>query len=548
MMSIKALARRTWILIMAAIILTASFLGGLYYYGTLVPGRAPSSKEVTFGLNMDILTFDPHLNVLVTQNSWLNMVYDRLLYQQEVNGVMQYAPGLAQSWEVYNSTHYLFHLRHGVMFHSGRELTADDVVWTLERATLWNNITVSTRYVFGPLTQFSAVDKYTVLIGSAQPYGAFLSALSCLYALIIDREAGGKEGFGLTFDGGTGPYKLVEKVKGEYSILERFDDYWDRNNHPAFFKKITLRTITDDEARLMALETGAVDMINNPPPADIGELKDKGFAIDSISNSRNVFYRLNCGKPPTDNVKVRLAMNYAVDKKAICETILMNVTKPDDGYDHAGVFGRILQASAVGEPVYPYDPEKARALLAESGYLDNPIPLYIISSNRHLMERKVADSVRAYLEAVGFKVATLTIVEWNAFLTMQQAKKNQWAKGTDPATFPENLAIASWMCVTADEDYTFRGSFGGSSALAAAGCCNWGYYNNSRINELITLAGSIIDLNKRQEYYAEGQNILYNDAPFLLLHCEPTLHARVSTLKGVSYYLELVSFRDAYME
>jgi ABC-type transport system substrate-binding protein len=547
-MSTKALAKKVWILIMATVILVASFLGAFYYYGYMSAKPVLSSEEAKFGVHMDILTFDPHLNVLVTQQSWLNHVYDRLLYQEEVGGSMTYAPALAESWEMYNETYYLFHLRHGVLFHSGRELTADDVVWTLERATLWNNITVSTRYVFGPLNHFKAIDKYTVLIGSDQPYGAFLSALSCLYAEIIDSQAGGKVGFGLDFDGGTGPYKLVEKVKGEYSVLERFDDYWDRNNHPAYFKKITVQTITDDEARVMALETGAVDMISNPPPASIGELQDKGFVIDSIANSRNVFYRLNCEKSPTDNVKVRLAMNYAVDKKAICQTILMGVTKPDDGYDHAGVFGRILQASAVGEPVYPYDPDKARALLAESGYLDNPIPLYIISSNRHMEERKVADSVRAYLEAVGFRVSTLTIVEWNSFLTQQQAKKNQWADGTDPATFPENLAIASWMCVTADEDYTFRGSISGSPTLAKAGCCDWGYYDNPRIDELTILASSTLNISKRQEYYAEGQKILYDDVPFLLLHCEPTLHARVSNLKGVSYYLELVSLRDAYMD
>ena len=335
--------------------LTAAAVG----LGAGAAAAAAPAGEVKIGLAAEPNTFDPHLTVGRNTQIFIVNVYDGLTARDAQGNLV---PALAESWKRLNPTTWQFALRKGVKFHNGDEFNADSVKFTLDRAI--NPETKATiGSEVGTIASTEIVNPFTVNVITKAPDFLLPVRLGELYGLMLSPKhtnAMGKEAIA-TKPNGTGPFKLVSWSKNDQLVLEAYDGYW--RGAPKV-KKITVRPILEDAARIAALQTGEVDLIGPIPHARIEELKrnDK-LVIKTIAAPRIFHVTIDVRKPPFDNVKVRQALNYAVDVNAILKSLY---------FGHGTRLATVVDKGALGydpsvQP-YPYDPAKARALLAEAGY------------------------------------------------------------------------------------------------------------------------------------------------------------------------------------
>jgi peptide/nickel transport system substrate-binding protein len=281
---------------------------------------------------------------------------------------------LAESWEISSDARSVkFNLRRGVQFHSGREMTSDDVKYSLERAA---NPKVAAAQYTGMASWFSGVetpDKYTAIFRSDQPRPTIFDLLEFLN--ICDREA--LEGTDAnTTANGTGPFKLVEWVPGDHVTLAKNPNYWQTGK--PYLDSIQIPILRDQQAMVTQLEAGTVDIARLPTLTDFNRLKaDPAYqAMANPLTGAHYLAGFNLTMPPFDNKLLRQALCYAVDKQRFVDTILGGIGAPESL--------PWLPSSPAYEPAkqnfYSFDLDKARSLLAQSGvtnlafdYLANPV-------------------------------------------------------------------------------------------------------------------------------------------------------------------------------
>src|SRR5262245_40985970 len=319
------------------------------------PAVAQPAGEVKIGLAAEPNTFDPHLTVGRNTQIFIVNVYDGLTARDAQGNLV---PALAESWKRLNPTTWQFALRKGVKFHNGDEFNADAVKFTLDRA-----IHPETRATIiselSTIARVDIVDANTVNVVTKAPDFLLPVRLGELFGLMLSPKhtiATGKEAIA-TKPNGTGPFKLVSWTKNESMVLEANEGYW--RGAPKV-KRIVVRPILEDAARIAALQAGEVDLIAPVPHARIAELRrnDK-LVIKTIAAPRIFHVTIDVRKPPFDNVKVRQALNHAVDVNAILKGLY---------FGHGTRLATVVDKNALGydpsvQP-YPYDPNKAKALLA----------------------------------------------------------------------------------------------------------------------------------------------------------------------------------------
>ena len=279
---------------------------------------------------------------------------------------------IAESWTIPSDNVYIFKIRKDVKFHNGEILDADDVVFTFER--ILNDGAIAGQLsprkgLFGPLETVEKIDQYTVKFTLANPFPVFLQALVHFQIVPKDyiQEVGDNEFAEKPI--GAGPFKFKEGRLDDQIVMERFDEYYGGSPElppvgPAPAKRVIFRMMPEATVRVAALKAGEVHIIQQLP-ADLAKTlgADKNIQVKGVDWTRVYCVELNCAKPPFDDVRVRRAMNYAVDWDAILKSIYGgNGTRLASPFLPSG-FG--FDPSL--EP-YPYDPEKAKALLREAGY------------------------------------------------------------------------------------------------------------------------------------------------------------------------------------
>src|SRR5258705_2006028 len=323
------------------------------------PVSAAPTGEAKIGLAAEPNTFDPHLTVGRNTQIFIANVYDGLT-ARDVQGNL--VPGLAETWKRVNATTWQFTLRKGVKFHNGDDFNAECVKFTLDRATNpETKATISSE--LGTIASTEIVDPYTVNVITKTPDFLVPVRLGELFGLMLSPKhtnAVGKEAIA-TKPNGTGPFKLVTWLKNEQMVLEANESYW--RGAPKV-KRIIVRPMLEDAARIAALQAGEVDLIAPIPHVRIGELKrtDK-LVIKTIAAPRIFHVTTDVRKPPFDNVKVRQALNYGVDVNAIVKSLY---------FGYGTRLATVVDKGALGydpsvQP-YPFDPSKAKALLAEAGF------------------------------------------------------------------------------------------------------------------------------------------------------------------------------------
>jgi peptide/nickel transport system substrate-binding protein len=308
-----------------------------------------------WGLLGNIVTLDGHNSRGVTH---VFNVFDRLI---ELDEQLNWMPRLAESWEINKDvTQVTLRLRKGVQFHSGREFTSEEVVWNFTRAK--DPAVGGGTYAsfVAPLKSVDAADRYTVVITTTQPYpyiSHILQTLNMLDPAMLQQPEGVNKPIG------TGPFKFVEYVAGDHLTLARNPNYW-RGGLP-YVDTLHMPIFTDPQTQITALEGGAIDVAINPPLHDAARLKNNPKYRLVLNNSSGALYVLqaNTTVQPTSNKLFRQAIQYAIDRQRIADTVLLGLGEPTN-----------LPWSSTS-PAYDldknrtfrFDLEKARSLLLQSG-------------------------------------------------------------------------------------------------------------------------------------------------------------------------------------
>jgi ABC-type transport system substrate-binding protein len=474
-------------------------------------GFAKNMETFTLGLPGDAKTLDPHqavdtLSFIVTKH-----INEPLV---TVDGrTKQLVPVLAEKWEILDQQTYKFYLKKGVKFHNGEELTAEDVVFSLKRAASPDSVYAKSKGKYIDTDGFKIIDKYTLIVRTRGPVGGWLESMKHPYASIFSRKAveeGGKEYFRNPV--GTGAFRFKSWVKGERMELVAFDDY--HGKKPAF-KNFNIVVLPDDSSRVIALETGKVDMIYALPPTDFDRLDASAGAKAFKAPGLGLIYLgMNTQRKPLDDPRVRLAIEYAINKEAYDAIVFQKKS--------AQPVGPLVPASTFSPKdakPYPYDPAKAKALLAEAGY---PKGLTVNLWISNFQDRvNGATVIQSMLAQVGITV-NIQVFESGVFDT--KVKTNE-----------QDMIISTWGMQTNRDAGQFWLSLFHS---ASVGSTNWTVLRDKEVDEGLDAVNSTVDDAKRTELFQKIWNRLDTLHPFVSLAVPNELYGARKDLVGLEEFYD----------
>lgn len=495
---------------------------------TSAAGQPVKGGTLTIARIEDTETFDPHKTTAVSSTQVNSMVYDTLVVQ---DFDMSVKPLLAEKWEIApDGKTYTFTIKQGVKFQSGKALTAADVKFTLDR---WLTLKGSpTRYLLGPVDTVTAPDDHTVVVTMKQPFGLLLANLTSPYASILNSEFVPKHeaDYGTKPEAvdGTGPYKLTQWSRNDSLTMERNPDYnWGptiyANKGPAYLDKIVWKVIPEGATRMAELETGNVQFTADIPAIDVKRLKaSEAVKIVEYSDFNVVFIGMRTNKAPLDDVKVRQAIQYAVNKQEIVDGGFYGLALPAKLPTAPGIPG---YPSGADQLTYNFDPAKAGQLLDAAGWKmgangvrekdGKPLKLefwYSKGSNIDV----VIPMIQAQLKKVGIDT-DLKLVEWAAYLEALRAGKHQ-------------LMYMSLRYTTTDGVLYFY--FHSSQRPAP----NRFEYVNKTVDDLLDKARSSSDVNEQVKNWTDAQAQVMKDAFWLPLVHEKRVTGVSPKLQGLKIH------------
>lgn len=463
--------------------------------GTLVVGMAATS----------IVTLDPAAYSDRATETVLRNVFDGLVTRTVDNQVV---PELARDYRWVDSRTIDFDLKRGVRFHDGQDLTADDVVFTFERI-LSEEVGAQRRGFVSEVQGVRKRSRYAVRFYLKSPWPVFLQML--VHNQIVPKgylmRVGDAEFARRPV--GCGPFRFVEAQLDEQIVLKRFEDYYGGADvlppvGPAYLDRVVFRMMPDVSARFSALGSGQVHIIESVPPRAVPQLIGfPGVMIQTTIGTRPKFMDLNVRAAPFDDVRVRQALNYAVDADRILDGV-------------AGGYGIVLPgplspANFYADPglaPYGHDVDRARALLSEAGYEPEDISFTIDTYGPYV---EIADALAAQLRLLGMHVS-VSATDYSGLRPMllgceRQAFLRDWG---DSAFDPVGYVEAKWQTYAEG---------------TAAGRANYACYSNPRVDALIEAGAAEPDPDKRREAYYEMQRLIYEDAPAVFLYVPQEIEA-----------------------
>ncbi len=460
---------------------------------TPTPQEEKPPVTVTVAIGVDPESLDPAYETSLWGLSIMSSVYDRLVWRDATGELV---PQLATSWEYVDPVTLELKLQQGVVFHNGEEFTADDVVFTFERCLDEDNPVPLTAILGGTIEAVEKVDTYTVRVRTSTPQALLLPTLArvCIVSKKAVEDAG--EEYGLS-PVGTGPFRFVKYDKGEQIVFEAFDGYWQGR---AQLDRVIFRIIPDEFARFASLKTGEVDILTNLAPERIEEVEaDENMKVGTAHSARIMYVAFDTRNPPFDDVRVRQAFSYAIDVDTIVDTILGG-----HGYPNPSVCDQIVFGYDPTLQGYAYDPERARALLAEAGYPDGLTVTLTGPAGRYVKDKEVQEAIAAQLAEVGVTVELNIVSEWAQLIDDIRAGKPQM----------HFLGCGNDML---DCDMTMVYRFISSASFGI-------YYNRPELDALIKEEQAEIDPQKREEIFAEIQRLIQEDAPWAAIYDQEDLY------------------------
>jgi peptide/nickel transport system substrate-binding protein len=473
------------------------------------PGR-PEGKPggtVTFAIAKDITLLNPLLRTNSTDQSVRELIFEALLDLDERGNSV---PRLAERWEISpDGKVYTFHLRRGVKFHNGQDMTAEDAKFAIDYTLEPKNVAYG-REALSLVERAEAADPHTLRIYLTEPSAAFLSILSSIQPFsVIPRgsleEANEKPP---TFPPGTGAFKFVEWQPKQRIVLERNDNYW---GHKPYLERVVMRSIEDNTVRMTALRAGDVDLVERTPYEWVREIKDGklqgiGSAEAVSAGSRHIVF--NVAAPPFDNKKLRQAIAHGIDKRELLHAAYFGFGEPSDQKYPRGHTWYID-----GVPAPTYDPDKARALLREAGYNGQEIPFIGRPASD---ETAAATTIQAQLKKFGVNVRLETL-EYGAYTERQ--RKGEFAFMMAGTTVDPDPVPTYSRDLRTEQDLTKRGQ-------------NQAGYQNPQMDSLFLRAETELDTTKRRELMRQIVTMINDDVPNLPIGFVPRYFTFRDPVKG----------------
>ena len=463
-----------------------------------------SGGHLVVGVPIEPDTFDPHKAVAAAAKEIDFNIYQGLVSFDTEGRII---PCLADSWNISeDGTVYTFRLREGVFFHNGRALTSDDVIYSLERIR-----DEATGYPLSWPKNIEALTSWEngrIRIELKEPYAPFLSELAD--AAIIPAEAVASLAAKPV---GTGPFRMVEWVTGQHVRLERFDDYWEAGL--PYLDSVTFRIIPDPSTAIINLKAGAVHAIPRLSP-DVAWEVEASPGLKLLQGPMNVvqLMALNQAREPFTDQRIRQVINYAIDKDLLIEGAAWGF-----GSKLGSNMSPVMEAYYTDlSDYYPYDPVKAKTLMAAAGYPDGfTVTLSLPAS--YDLHVKTGEMVAAMLAEVGIR-AEIELVEWGTWLERIYTKRDYdmtivgFTGKLDPHTVLSRY----------ESDY-------------ARNFCN---FRNREYDILIQEGLRITDVARRQEIYRRCQEILAEEAVAVYIMDPNDLVAMRENVSGWRYYPKYV--------
>ncbi len=470
---------------------------------------ASSAAELTIAMSADVTSLDPHYLAAQPNVNIGWHVFDALT---RVDEHARLIPGIATSWHAVDATTWEFKLRKGVKFHDGSELTAEDVVFSLERPLRIvspGGFAVAAR----PIVARIVVDRYTLQLKTAAPYAAVPQDLNSI--LIMSKKAA-LNATNADFDSGramigSGPYKFVRFLRGDRVELARFDGHWEA---PAAWDKVTFRMMPSDPVRTAALLAGDVDVIENVPTSDLPRLRgDANLRLAQAVSWRTIFFHLDqyraqpplvtdlAGKPlatnPFMDVRVRRAISKAINRQALVERVMEGFAVPASNVVAPQIFGHNPELKPEA-----YDPDGAKKLLAEAGYPNGFAITVTAPNNRYVNDEQVAQTAAQMLARIGIR-CRVEAMPFSVYVS--KARDQQFS-----------FAMLGWGSYSAD--LALRSLLGTFNLDKGYGAWNWGRYSNPQHDRLIEQALATLDQKKREAIAREAGALVARDVAIIPLY------------------------------
>ena len=485
--------------------------------GLAVTAGPAAATTFTWATANDILGLDPHANNHGVTNAMKSNIYEPLV-RREADGSL--APSLAASWEQPSPTTWRFRLRPDVRFHNGEALTAADVVMSAERVRQ-NDMA----YVLQSVTAVRAVDDLTVEMETRGPNPVLLQDLTLFFvmskqwvdannAFSVARagQPGANTAFAQLNANGTGPYRLVERVADERTVLVPNPNWWGAGTINNGITRAVFRPIASAPTRVAALLSRELDLMYHVPLQNVQQVeRAPGVRVVQGPTARSIYFAFDVtrpesmdepGKPnPLLDARVRRAIYQAIDMGTITRVILRNSTVAA-GIPIGTAIGGFVEAA---NQRLPFDPDASKRLLTEAGHPNGFRLTLSCPNNRYVNDEAICQAVVAMLQRVGIQ-ARLNALPFGRFLQGGANNEYQfWMLGWTPGNF----------------DITNP-----ARELLGEGSFNWGKFNDQRMNELATQIGTISPQDPRRQelagqYWARFRELL----PMVPLHQEPQIFA-----------------------
>lgn len=443
--------------------------------------------ELVFGIAQDIPILDGRLpGGSAASFSALRHINEPLVFFDPSGETI---PVLAESWEQVEPDRWSFTLREGVTFHNGTEFTAETAAESInmvleEDFTPWFDFAVG-----GVVTGAEVVDDTTIEVTTASPTPNVPELMTVIDMVDPTYSVEDQN----TTPVGTGPFTFVEYTPRDSLVLERYDDYW---GEAPSYSDLTFRIIPEQSTRVQALLADEVDVINNISPEDIARIEEADNAkVVSSPTTRHVMIALRHDREPLDDPLVRQAMNYAVDKDEIVNTLLNGIAEPAPG-----LLSEQLPCAVTDLGPWPHDPEQATQLLEEAGYDGEEITI-AIGAGRYPNDDLVGQAVVSQLQEVGLNI-NLEAIDYSTMQTelglREEAQYDAWLQG--------------WGASLLDSPGMLQAFFGGEDAALPL------FYDNADYQSAIDEALAATSDDERCEALERAQEIAWEDAGGIFLY------------------------------
>jgi peptide/nickel transport system substrate-binding protein len=461
--------------------------------------------ELRLGIDADVANLDT-TQVSDNESLWTSLLIFNQLTRPTADGLSTEA-NLARGWDISKDLlTYTFHLQPGVKFHDGSPLTADDVKYCIDRLAQ----TLGGGNFSAALSGTQVLDPLTFRMHLSQPYAPLLSDLSsengAIYPKKLHLQLGAKF---FTHPIGTGPFMFSSWQLGSQMVLKRNPDWW-RNPAQPYVDTFYNMVVPDPNARVLQVQSGELDIALFPPLAQAKALQSNpAFTVHVDRLLDSYFATMNVTKPPLNNKLVRQALNYAVDKDAIVQHVLFGFGQPT---------GQALPIMFGYDPSiqpYPYDPAKAKALLAQAGYPHGfDLPMMVNTSQEAFSQ--VGTIMQQSFGQIGVNTSIQLLPPAAAAAAVN--------------SFNYHIRPAYMTGDTTDPDGLVYFAMVGSKE----GCCHAdrSLYVNPTILKLEQKAGATTNRAERQRLFYQMERIHHDDAPFVFLYTAPSVTVTSSKVQG----------------